>query len=289
MKRTWYRQGEALQKEIETTSVAAGQIALWYLGQCGFAFKQEKILYIDPVFNDLTDEEGISRRCYPSPFAPETVRADYVLCTHGHLDHLAVETLTGIAQGDPHTLFLVPGGCRSLLTQAGIPKQRIVSLRAGIKMQLPGVEILPVSAAHPVHMVDENGEDLALSYSVTMGGIHLLHLGDTYLTDQLLHDLQALPKVHLFFPPINGGDYFRTSRDCIGNLSPIESATLAKLLGVDLTIPTHFDMVEGNTTDPLVFVRELWQQDPAAKWHIPALGERFIYQLYPLTTLQCFL
>lgn len=282
MKRKWYRQGSALLREIETTVVAdRNTLAVWYLGQCGFVFKNQVTVYIDPVLNDMTDDAGNTRRLYPAPFPADLVRADYVLCTHGHIDHLAPETLSAIARSDSHTRFIVPGGCRTLLTESGIAEGRILSARAHHRLELPGLSVFPVSAAHPAHKKDENGEDLALCYQLTMGNVSLLHPGDTYLTDQLLDDFQALPAPHLFFPPINGGDYFRTKRNCIGNLSPVESATLSALLHADIAIPTHFDMVEGNTADPLIFVRELWKKNPAAKWHIPALGERFIYSADP--------
>ena len=52
---------------------------------------------------------------------------------------------------------------------------------------------------------------------------------------------------------------------------------MACILKADLTIPTHFDMIEGNTIDPLIFAGELMEQNPAARWHIPALGERVLY------------
>lgn len=277
MQRKWYRQGSSLLNEIEKSNFDNNTLALWYIGQCGFVFKNSVTVYIDPVLNDLTDESGCTRRFYPAPFSPDRVKADYILCTHGHADHLALETLTAIASSNPDTKFIVPGACCPALLEAGICRDRIITAYAHQRLTLPGISICPVSAAHPVHTTDASGADTALCYHITMGNIKLLHLGDTYLTDQLLEDLQALPQPHLFFPPINGSDYFRTKRNCIGNLAPIEAARLSVLLHTDLTIPTHFDMIMGNTVDPLSFVRDLLDENPAAKWHLPALGERFIY------------
>ena len=105
MYRKWYHQGESLLHEIESTQTDSVTLALWYIGPCGFIFKNSITLYIDPVLNDLTDISGNTRRHYPAPYLPGSVKADYILCTHGHADHLAIETLTGIAASNP---FPVP-------------------------------------------------------------------------------------------------------------------------------------------------------------------------------------
>ncbi len=119
---------------------------------------------------------------------------------------------------------------------------------------------------------------MALAYCVELDGIRVMHLGDTYLTERLLHSLEQLEAPHIFLPPINGDDRFRAMRDCIGNMEAEEAAKLAVHLGADLSIPTHYDMIAGNTVDPLRFAAELRRLSPTAKWHIPALGELVIYK-----------
>lgn len=279
MRREWYRQGSALLSEIQQTSVSNQEIAFWYLGQCGFVLKGASTVYIDAMLNDHQYPDGRSKRFYTFPFQPDLVQADYVICTHNHADHLAIETLLGIAAGNGHTRFIVPASCHAVLTCAGIPENRILSVHAKQAVNLPDLSIYAVSAAHPVHQTDADGNDLALCFFLKMNGIPILHLGDTCLTEQLLADLQQLPEPKLFFPPINGQDFFRTRRNCIGNLNFMEAVQLANILHADLTIPTHFDLLHGNTAEPLEFARLFMEYNPSAKWHIPALGERFIYRL----------
>lgn len=278
MNRTWYRQGTALLHEINETTLGNNELAFWYLGQMGYIFKANATIYVDAMLNDHLRADGSSARWYQPAFSPEQVEADYVVCTHGHIDHLAEETVKGIAEHDPHTLFIVPAGCTSILKDLGISADRILSVNAGQTLELPEFTLRAVATAHPVYQQDEEGNDLSLAFLFEMNGVKILHPGDTYLTGKLIDDLSALPSPDLFFPPINSQDYFRTKRNCIGNLNTIEASKLSEILGADLTVPSHFDMFIGNTVDPLEFARYFMELRPSAKWHVPALGERFIYR-----------
>lgn len=278
MKRTWYKQGDALLQEIKDTKVNEGELAFWHIGQCGFIYKGDVTLYIDPMLNDHKDEKGVSARHFQAPYSPEEAKADYVICTHDHLDHIAPETIQGIARVSPETKFIIPAYSISVLQELGVPSERILPMKAKETLKLPGLRVTAIATAHPVHQQDENGCDFSLAYLVEMNGIKFLHLGDTYLTDQLLEDLKALPQVDLFFPPVNGGDYFRTARNCIGNINAIEAAELAAILKPDLYVPTHFDMFVGNTVDPLAVIRIFLERNPGCKWHVTTLGARYIYR-----------
>ncbi len=278
MNRSWYRQGTDLLREIEQTTVQEDEVAFWYLGQMGYIYKGRVTVYVDVMLNDHKRSDGTSARWYQPPFAPDEGRADYILCTHDHIDHLAPETVNAMAKSNPKAQFIVPAGCTSILIDLGVNEASILSVNAGESLELPGLTLRAAATAHPIYRKDSEGNDLSLAFHLEMNHVNILHPGDTYLTEQLIEDLADLPTPNLFFPPINGQDYFRTARDCIGNLNSLEAARLAQILHADLTVPSHFDMFIDNTCDPLEFARTYMNLCPEGKWHIPALGERFIYR-----------
>lgn len=110
---------------------------------------------------------------------------------------------------------------------------------------------------------------------IEMNGKKLVHLGDTYVTEQLRNDLKELGKIDSIMLPINGRDEIREAQGIIGNLNCEEAAELAAYLRPDLSIPTHFDMVVGNTADPAVFKECLNEIMPESRCWIPTLMEEY--------------
>ena len=202
----------------------------------------------------------------------------------------------------PEHIGIIPDGNRRWARQAGLAKEAgyAYGLAPGLELLRlardagvreityygfttdncgrPSEQVRAFSAAHPEHILDAGAPGMALGYQLTFGGFTVVHLGDTYLTPHLYETLQALPRPDLLLAPINGQDFFRTQRNCIGNLEAEEAAQLAVRLGAACTIPTHYDMVQGNTVDPLRFAAALRQLDPAACFALPALGERLLFQ-----------
>lgn len=240
-----------------------------FLGQCGFVFESEKISFaIDPVLNDLV-ENGQSIRNYPPVFEPEELNVNYVFCTHNHIDHLALETVSKIADKNQNTEFIIPNGCINILKKQGINSERIHGLKAGETLFLEGLKVLGISTAHPVHNVEDN-----LAYSIVFDGKHIVHLGDTYLTQQLKKDLLNIGKIDYFFPPINGMDEEKAAKGIIGNLNIKEAVELTNILQPEIVIPTHYDMVKGNTANPQEFVDEMKKVNSNQKIKILPLANK---------------
>lgn len=258
-----------------------------FLGQCGFLLTEDDMsIVIDPVFSDL-QENGQSIMNYPPVMKPSDIAPDFCFCTHDHIDHLDIDTVCGLAETNDKTKFVVPAGCKVILTERGIKDERIITFDDGeskilskggevFKVKdasksglISSIEVTACSTAHPVHQLDDKGLDRNLLYSILWNGKRYVHLGDTYRTERLMNSLKKLGHIDVLFAPINGRDDEREARGIIGNLSGVETAILSDELKVSLVYPMHFDMVKGNTADPCEFAEQMKSMGTKTKYIIP--------------------
>ncbi|MDR0555196.1 MAG: MBL fold metallo-hydrolase [Treponema sp.] len=273
----WYQKGEPLLREIAAANPEEGAF-LWFLGQLGFVIKINALLcYIDVILNELPGVDGKDLRRYAPPFPPAAAQGvDYFLCTHNHADHLNLRTLFPLAQANPQTTFIVPMPLRKVLIDGGIEASRILGAREGETLDLAqNLSLIPVAAAHTDYEQDENGDYTCLGYVFKAGKLQVYHAGDTLVTPRLVETLKAVGPLSAAILPINGGDWERTARNIIGNMSIEDAVKLAEAVPVDLVIPAHYDMMPGNGDNPGRFTAYLYEYYPAQKHHVFALGEGF--------------
>ena len=288
----WYRHGRALLAEIAGSNPQGGEAFVWFTGQHGFIVKLGGLVfYIDVILNDLLDKEGNSRRVYPAPFDPgEIQKVDYVLCSHNHGDHLNLETLLPLAKANPASRFVVPAPWKGLLMGAGISGDRVLAARAGEAISVPSasgasgqISIVPIPAIHTLYVQDEgekdeNGDLTSLGFVLKGDGISMYHSGDTWVTPSLIRALNAHGPLDVAMLPINGTDWERTEIKCIGNMGFLDAVKLARTVPVDMVFPSHYDMMAYNSENPAKFVDSMYALCPEKRFHIFALGERFIYR-----------
>jgi L-ascorbate metabolism protein UlaG (beta-lactamase superfamily) len=282
----WYKQGAALLDEIERSRPGEGTGELWYMGQHGFVISLGGLVfYIDVILNDLKNGDGKTAREYPPPFAPDAVRrVDYVLCTHNHGDHLNLETLVPLAKANPGARFVVPRPWRQMLIDGGIAEDRVLGVRDNGEIALgPTVKLLPVIAVHTRFIRDEperneSGDSLCLGYILKGSGLSVYHAGDTWVTPALIRSLKAAGPLNIALLPINGTDWERTDSNYIGNMGALDAVKLARAIPADLAVPTHYDMMANNSENPALFADYMYRHCPEKRFHIFALGERFIYR-----------
>jgi L-ascorbate metabolism protein UlaG (beta-lactamase superfamily) len=274
----WYKQDDALAAQIQNSSPLSHQTYIWYLGQCGFLFKNKDVTFaIDPVLNDLLDEYGQTKRLYPAGLSASRLKVDYVFCTHAHRDHMEAQTLKQLKAANPDVKILLPVQAANALQEKGMDKEDMIALKANQSIALNTLQVHTIRTVHP-RRIKEGEDEFSLGYVIEAGDARLMHLGDTYLDEILLNDLKKYAKPDVLFAPVNGKDYFRDARGCIGNLNGYEAARLASEIEADLSIPCHYDMMRGNTCSPLEFIQQMLTLYPQGKIGLPRLGERMIIQ-----------
>ena len=265
--------------QIKETEYPDHMAAIWYIGQMGLVIKWKgTIIYIDPVLNELFRPDGISRRLYPPPYTGQMVdRVDWVICSHNHADHMNADTLKPMWENNRHMRVVVPYPVTKVLECSGIPEHAIVGAKEFEPVSLTEeIQLLPVGAAHESYETDTSGNQCYLGYFLDLGGIRIYHSGDTMLTERLLTDIKNKGPITAAFLPVNGTDLERRGRGIVGNMDGRDAAYLAAEAGVDLVVPLHYDMVEGNTENPLLFAFYMEELYPGRKYEIMKLGQRLI-------------
>ena len=73
-----------------------------FLGQSGYVIKTlSTTVVIDPYLSDSVNRVANRPRTLPIPINPEELRADAVVCTHHHLDHLDPDTVEKVDRKIP--------------------------------------------------------------------------------------------------------------------------------------------------------------------------------------------
>ena len=139
-------QGDALIADINIASPGAGGFHLWWLGQHSFIAKHSSaVIYIDAF---LTPMEG--RQCPPLLTPAQCANASIFCGTHDHADHIDHPAWPGMAKASPNAKFVVPQLLldRGLGGALGIPAARFVGLDDGQSVEIAGVKITGIAAAH---------------------------------------------------------------------------------------------------------------------------------------------
>ncbi len=255
--------GIDLISRIEALEVGGRSLAFWGLGQVGVAIKGPTgVIYVDPYLTDSDGEGGSLPRTFPPPLAPAAVtNASAVLLTHVHIDHTDPDTVLPLSEASPEARFVAPFTSRDALVDAGLREDRVVVPEVGEPFEVSGATVTAVPSAHTELEYDAERGYPYLGYVIEWNGVTVYHAGDTVVYDGMVETLSSLD-IDVAFVPINGRDYFRTSRGIIGNTGFREAAELAETLDVGLLVPTHYDLIEGNTADPGRFVSHLYATNP---------------------------
>lgn len=226
----------------------------YWLGHSAFKFVSPKgnIIYVDPFLKD-------------NPSTPdelkEVEKADFILLTHGHEDHVG-DTLE-IAEST---------GCKvvgiveliGLLTDKGLSEDQAVAFNKGGTVRFDDFSVTMVSANHSSSFDGKYAGDpagLVLSFE---DDLCIYHMGDTNIfIDLTLYG--ELYEPHVVLAPI--GDHF--------TMGPQEAAYAVEMVNPNLAVPIHYGTWPPIDSDPNEF-KEVLQEISDVEVLIPDVGKEFL-------------
>lgn len=205
-------------EQIENTdSVLAFARTIQWLGQAAVRIDYlGRAIYIDPY---QLKSEG---------------KADLVLITHDHQDHLSLQDIAKIA--GPETRFVVAGACVDKLQQAGY--KNVLSVAPGSNITLFGMGISAVPAYNLSKQMHPKSKNY-VGFVIDFGGIKLYHTGDT----ERIPEMKEI-RCDIIMLPL-GQTY---------TMNSVEEAAGAVLdTKARIAIPIHYGMYEGTEEDARKF------------------------------------
>jgi L-ascorbate metabolism protein UlaG (beta-lactamase superfamily) len=171
---------------------------------------------------------GPLHRQGPPPARALPGRADLVLISHLHRDHMDVRSLRRISPDAP---MVVPRGATKWPRKAGA--RDIRELDVGDTTSFGGIEVTAVTAQHNGYRDDHRGEPIQpLGYVIEASGTRTYFAGDT----DLYEGMAELGPLDLAVLPIWGwGPYVGA-----GHLNPASAAKALELIRPEVAVPIHW-------------------------------------------------
>ncbi len=272
-----FKRGAELLAEIAETRPSPGSLAIWWLGQSGFLIKSSLGLYvIDPYLSEhltnkyaKTDRPHVRMTEAPLRGADLTF-VDLALASHKHSDHLDPGTMPDLLAASPNAQLGLPLPLLEHARSLGLPRDRLIGLKAGQVIDHAGCRVRAVPSAHETLDTDDRGNHLYLGFVLEAEGLRLYHSGDSLAYEGLEDWLGPRPLDALFLP-INGRD---PARGVPGNMTAAEAVALAGRVQPRFVVPHHYDMFTFNTVPVSDFTDRTMPEGVTAK--VLRCGERWL-------------
>jgi len=275
--------GDDFLKDAETARRSPDKLHIWWLGQSGFLIIwRDRSLLFDPYLSDsLTDKYAGTDKPHVRMTARviEPERLGFVgvaTSSHNHTDHLDAASLNPIRRVNPNLGLIIPEANRSFVAERlGCDREWPTGLDAGKTVEVAGLRVTGIPAAHEDLERDGVGRHRYLGYVVEVGPWTVYHSGDTVRYDGMA-ELLAPFRIDVAMLPINGR---APERRVAGNMNGPEAARLAVEAGIRTVIPCHYDMFTFNTASPYDFQTEAARLRQAVR--ILKNGERLSLAVSP--------
>lgn len=274
--------GAALMHDIQSTTVERGEIAIWWLGQSGYAMKTASAMfYVDLYLSEhLTTKYAATEkphiRMTEAPLHGEDIdNAEWVFASHQHSDHLDPGTMPALFAASPRARLVLPRAIVGHAVSLGLSHDRLIGTRGNETLTAGALTVHSIPSAHPGLDYSERDGYAFLGFVFEVDGLTIYHSGDTLVYDGLAERLRQFAP-DIVFLPINGTDERRNALHVPPNMSMQDAVALAKAIGRPLLIPHHYDMFTFNTADVREF--EALAQREQQPYRVLQAGERFLWR-----------
>lgn len=246
--------------KLQSVTVPAGKVAVFWLGQAGYAFKTPsgQLIALDPYLSDCCNRYFGFKRLMAHILQPRDVVFDWLLCSHAHYDHFDPDSVPILLENG-HTKLIGAKDILPVCERLSL-KENITTLSVGDTVCCGDMTVTAVACDHGKLAPD------ALGLLLTFGGVRIYFMGDTAYRPDLLDD-PRLHGVDLLILPINGA---------FGNLNEEQAALVVKELQPRMATPCHFWNFAAHGGDPAVFEEKMKETAPACAYNILRQGEGMI-------------
>ncbi len=196
---------------IDESTLKCNGVEITWLKHAGFMIKGSVVIYIDPY--------GINR---------ELEKADLILITHDHFDHMDLKSIRLLSKED--TVMVHPSGCI-------VEGYESCPLSIGEGRNVKGIEVKAVPAYNVNKPYHKKGE--VVGYVLNVDGVRIYHAGDT----DRIPEMKGI-EVDVALLPI-GGTYTMDVKEAI---------EVTKDVKAKVFVPMHYGEI-GLKADPWEFKR----------------------------------
>ena len=178
-------------------------IEINWLGHDGFKLKNSKTIYIDPFKIDKDE------------------RADLILITHEHFDHLSLEDLNKIVTDQ--TIIIAAEICKKELSKLKVKEIKYV--KPGDKLKIDDINIEAVYSYNPSKQFHPK-KDLRVGYILIINNTRIYHAGDT----DLVPEMSNLKDIDIALLPVSGTYVMDVN----------EAVEAVKIIKPKIAVPMHY-------------------------------------------------